>query len=225
MQGSAGAPARGSRSPETQSQLRKDPSGERDPGLRPGCPLPMGASRTPVGSCPRYGGSSQSLRGCQGGVGRRGPTAAPLRRGRPAGTKPGTPAPDRPETSWDRQRQESSSGPELPVLLFCLQCRSPHPELRIAQDPLDTYFGPWNPRPLDTTPTHPPTLLTLTLSSLPYQDGLGPWEWVHLVSSRPSRGPGEAPRVVQAHLCRTGQGTGRARPSRAAFSLSAVLSL
>lgn len=42
----AGAPAHGSRSPETQSQLRKGQSRAR--GSRPGCPLPLRAARTPA---------------------------------------------------------------------------------------------------------------------------------------------------------------------------------
>lgn len=90
----AGAPARGSLGPETQSQLRKGRSGARGSG--PGEHLPL---RRP----------GRSMRGRQGGAG--GPSAAPLRRDPPVGPEPGTPAPHRPGAGWRHQRQESSSGP------------------------------------------------------------------------------------------------------------------
>lgn len=161
--------ARGSRSPETQSQLRKGRSGAR--GSRPGCPLPLRAARTlspagavlgPAGAC---GADRAGL-----GVGNLGCTT-PQRPAR--GNLTRDPRPDRPAGTASNMSPDPDPS-SLPNLLYCRRCPSPHPELRDAQDPLDPQFGPWNPGPLDLPPP------TLRLWSLSYRDDPDPWEWVYL---------------------------------------------
>lgn len=92
LAGAAGTPTHGSLSPETQSQLRKGRAGRGVPG--PGAPLPPRAARppTPASAAAGPAGAGGPDRAGLGGA----PGAAAQRREPPAGTWPGTPAPDGP---------------------------------------------------------------------------------------------------------------------------------
>lgn len=207
--GTAGTPAHGSLSPETQSQLRKG----RERGSRPGGPPPA-ARRPPSRSGQRCGGPGRSTRAGQGGAGGgtwgrstlQRPARGDLTRDpcpRQAGTTRKRPAPDR----------------RAPGPLSSLPRPSPHPELQDVQAPVDpsSDLGSRDPRA--------PRPLTLRPWSRPYRNGTGPWEWVHLSLTPSLPGTRDRPQTVQAHLGRTGLGPDLAGPGRAAFSLSSALAL
>lgn len=186
----AGAPARGSLGPETQSQLRKGRSGARGSG--PGEHLPLRAARPPAPA-----GAAAARQEHAGPTGRGwGPFGCTTPQRPASGTRTRDPRPTQaggrlapPEA---RVQLGTSSGPELLDLVSCRRCPSLHPELRDTQARLDPWFGLWNPGP------QTPPSLTLRPWSLHYRDVPGLWEWVHLspnpslpgTRGRPLGGPG-----------------------------------
>lgn len=214
LAGTAGTPAHGSLSSETQSQLRKAGSGV--PG--PGGPPPA-ARRPPSRSGQRCGGPGpgRSLRAGQGGAGGGGTWGRSTLQGPARGDRTQDPRPTQAGTARDRQPQASSRGPEFP---------NPSPLARAPPCTLNFQTS----RPL-WTPVR--TLETGTLKAplpWPLDSGLPPTGTAQALGSRSicpslrcSRGPGIAPR--QSRLTWARRGGDLAGPGRAAFSLCAALAL
>lgn len=119
MWGRAGAPPRGSRSPETQIQLRKDRSGARGsgPGLG-GSPLPLRAARPQAAGCsPRCAGPGRSVPGANRaglvGAGDRG-LHTPQRPARGSLTRDSPHPPGRPGTACGERPAPDPSRPSSP---------------------------------------------------------------------------------------------------------------
>lgn len=154
-------------------------------------------------------------------VGAGGPWAAHPAETRPRESNPGSPSPllppqGRPGSArGERPAPDPSCRSSSPVAgapRHTLNFKTPGPSTSPARNLESGAPRPQLPQPLDAG-------LTLTGAAR----ALGSRSICS--SPRPSQSPGVSPRVVKAHLGRTGRGPGRAGPSRTAFSPSAVLSL
>lgn len=143
LAGRAGAPALGSHSPETQSQLRKGPgpgAGLQARGAPSRCAPPPALPLRPALRRTRQERAGRTGRGWGGGTRGRSSLQRPARADLTRDPRAGQAG-----TAWDRQRQASTPGAPSPL------ARAPPLPLNFetCRPPVDPQFGPCKPGPLE----------------------------------------------------------------------------